>query len=278
MAKLPSISTFTLIWLFTLVNAQKKPNNDSGQPAQKIGNGFSPASPLFTSAVAVKSAGTAVQPNVAPAAHDAAKKAAASTPAANAVVMVSLVRPVPPATAPADTGDVDPAVKRTRETTTVTTTASEEAPSGFSCAPMTVTNAVGDSLELNNDCGLKYFPAKTTTSYAQVAGMVRARQDDCPPTRTTMTVYETDGTTDMATVTATITPASAPSGFSCPPMTVTNAMGDELTMDENCGLQYSPTGPLGASRPNAARKIDVFAVIFCVISGGVFALLAGLSV
>jgi hypothetical protein len=52
------------------------------------------------------------------------------------------------------------------------------------------------------------------------------------------------------------------SGFSCPPMTVTNQAGDELSLDESCALEFSPapastdisgSGPVQTSKRSAAE-------------------------
>ena len=38
----------------------------------------------------------------------------------------------------------------------------------------------------------------------------------------------------------TVTETTTPEDFSCVPLTVTNAVGDELTLDEECKMEFSP--------------------------------------
>ncbi|ODH26727.1 hypothetical protein ACO22_04469 [Paracoccidioides brasiliensis] len=173
-------------------------------------------------------------------------------------------------------------ITRTRiEESTTTTTRTitpppEEQPSRFTCSPMTVTNSVGDSLELGNDCALKFSPAETASVTATVE-MLRVRQNICPPTRTTATVYETIGTNDVATITATVTAEKSPRlGFTCAPMTATNSLGDELAMDNKCSLQLSLSEPTVTPKSNAAGRIDMLGMSRCTVLGSIFAFLVGL--
>ncbi|EEH06390.1 predicted protein [Histoplasma capsulatum G186AR] len=143
---------------------------------------------------------------------------------------------------------------------------------------MTVTNSLGDSLELGDNCALKYSHAKTVTS-SKAARALRIRQGDCPPTRTTSTVYATEGAGGFMTVTATVTGSnSAPPGFSCTPMTVTNAAGDELVMDDKCATQLATAAPKGASQPGTAGRGDIFVATRYAVLGSIVALLIGLYI
>lgn len=120
----------------------------------------------------------------------------------------------------------------------------------FSCAPMTATNDAGDTLELGDDCALEFTPA-TTTANARVKGAMKGdangagpqpRAAPCPDQSTrTVTITTTKASSYAATVTTTrLVAETAPSDFSCPPMTVTNTLGDQLEMDEECALEFSP--------------------------------------
>lgn len=156
-----------------------------------------------------------------------------------------------------------------RSTTTITKTAvrgeGEEGEQGeFSCVPLTVTNGVGDTLELGDDCDLTFEPGDdpppSSSSKAPHAALKKKknknkRARDCPPTRTTRTVFKTVSQTNVRTATTTVTKSeSALPEFSCPPMTVTNDNGDELTMDEECALGFSPgdTTPTGNGKGSPA--------------------------
>ncbi|KKZ63912.1 hypothetical protein EMCG_01770 [[Emmonsia] crescens] len=149
-------------------------------------------------------------------------------------------------------------------------------PSGFSCPPRTVTNSRGDSLELGDDCALKYSPAKSTTT-SEAAKTLQTRQDGCPPTRTTSTVYITEGTGGLVTVTASVTGEnSAPPGFSCTPLTVTNAAQDKLAIDDKCVMQLTTAAPKKSYILSAAGKVDIIVVMRYAVLGSIFTLLVGL--
>ncbi|OJD15339.1 hypothetical protein AJ78_04384 [Emergomyces pasteurianus Ep9510] len=279
MAKLLSIALAAFLWLLALVDAQGAPKDDSA-PAEVLGNGFSPASPLFArgmldtrqiTVAAVKLDGVVALPNVAPGARTAAVVAAASTQAASVVGVAPHALLV--------TTDTTTITRGRESTTTTTRTVPVEGePSGFSCPPMTVTNSLGDSLELGNNCVLKYSPAKpTTTSEAAIA--LRISQEDCPPTRTTSTVYTTEGTGGLVTVTATVTGEnSAPPGFACTPMTVTNVVGDEFAIDDKCAVQLTVAGPKAISKPGAAGTVDIFVSACSGVLGSIFTILIGLYI
>lgn len=157
-------------------------------------------------------------------------------------------------------------------TTTRTVTAegdpAEDAPE-FSCLPMTATNRKGATLELGDDCALKYGPppADSTSSTGLAARAAPAletpcpfvpeteaptptlapRQEDCTPLRTiTRTEWRTQGATRTVTVTSRAR-EPAEEGFSCLAMEATNAAGDVLALDELCGLAFTPAEPSAAS-------------------------------
>ncbi|KIX01244.1 uncharacterized protein Z518_08969 [Rhinocladiella mackenziei CBS 650.93] len=138
---------------------------------------------------------------------------------------------------------------RTTSYNTVTTTVtkvveSEEEEQGpeFTCPPMTATNDAGATLELGDDCSLTFYPAPTvtaSTSSSFPASSLRPRTNaaDCLVTSTSImgyTIYT------QTTLTTTVTEITTPEGFFCPPMTATNAVGDELSLDEECKLEFSP--------------------------------------
>jgi hypothetical protein len=118
----------------------------------------------------------------------------------------------------------------------------EEAAPEFVCPPLTATNSVNDTLELGDDCALTFFPASTaaaatTTTAAKQARALEPRDTNCHYTSThivTYTVYS------ISTITSTITRQEATESFSCPPMSMTNAVGDELSLNEECQLEFSP--------------------------------------
>jgi hypothetical protein len=141
----------------------------------------------------------------------------------------------------------------------------------FSCIPMTVTNADGATLELGDDCALKYSPPEspTTTSSAtvvaargaqlsewgttiplpaEVAAPLLARQAPCTPfTTVTQTQWVTVSATTTSTVSKTVAGPAGDESFSCPPMEVTNAAGDVLALDESCVLNFEPAEPTDPS-------------------------------
>ncbi|KGY14776.1 hypothetical protein PABG_12370 [Paracoccidioides brasiliensis Pb03] len=302
MAKLLFVAAVSLLCLSAPVSAQENPEDETAlSAAEALGNGFSPASPLFSrnildsrqtyrcvdagyypcsrtlmtpiNVAAVDPDGAAVRPIVVRLAQPAVMAAVVSIQAESAVGMASL----------AVLALITTTITRTRiEESTTTTTRTitpppEEQPSGFTCSPMTVTNSVGDSLELGNDCALKFSPAETASVTATVE-MLRVRQNICPPTRTTATVYETIGTNDVATITATVTAEKSPPrlGFTCAPMTATNSLGDELAIDNKCSLQLSLSEPTVTPKSNAAGRIDMLGMSRCTVLGSIFASLVGL--
>ncbi|PGH05336.1 hypothetical protein GX51_03057 [Blastomyces parvus] len=242
-------------------------------------------------AAVVNPGGVVVLRSVARRGRTAAGEEVASTLAASVVEVEPHAGQARPAIGLPGLGDAVRPARTTRESTTTTTTKTVPPggePSGFSCPPMTVTNSLGDSLELGDDCALKYSPAKPTTT-SEAAGALRLRHDDededddddddCPPTRTTSTVYTTEGTGGLATVTATVTGEnSAPPGFSCAPMAVTNAAGDELTLDDRCAMQLTTAGPKNTSKPGTAGRVDIFMATRYAVLGSMVTLLVGLSI
>ncbi|KAH7129960.1 hypothetical protein B0J13DRAFT_627098 [Dactylonectria estremocensis] len=143
------------------------------------------------------------------------------------------------------------------ETDTVTEVVDNE-PTGFSCAPMTVTNDDAETLVLGEDCGLTYEPPSTTTSSSDGSQRLQARQASCraaPATRTT-TKYVTEGFTESSTTTLTITEVPTELGFSCPPMEATNDVGDVLALDEDCSLSLSLAEPTTTSEVQSTVTVQ----------------------
>ncbi|QSS59676.1 hypothetical protein I7I51_09112 [Histoplasma capsulatum] len=231
-------------------------------------------------AVAANPDGVVARQSVARRARIAAEEAAASIQEADVAVADLHAHLAQFVIRPLGLGNAENLARILELTTTTTTTTKTVPPggepSGFSCTPMTVTNSLGDSLELGDNCALRYFHAKTATS-SEAARALRIRQGDCPPTRTTSTVYATEGAGGFMTVTATVTGSnSAPPGFSCTPMTVTNAAGDELVMDDKCATQLATAAPKGASQPGTAGRGDIFVATRYAVLGSIAALLIGL--
>lgn len=125
----------------------------------------------------------------------------------------------------------------------------------FSCVPMTATNDVGATLELDTGCVLHYeAPEETSTGgrarrdieapTAAVAvnrGLL-ARQAGCTASTTyTDTIWKTEVYTETGTRTVTV--AGDDATFSCPEMEVTNDVGDTLALDGECVLSFSPAEP-----------------------------------
>ena len=122
----------------------------------------------------------------------------------------------------------------------------EDAPE-FTCVPMTATDAVGDTLELGDDCGLTFQPADasptdsspstTTTPTPKMKPRAPQADDTCLYTSTSVVTYTKN---TITTTTTTVTGEEPSQSFSCPPMSVTNRVGDELSLDEECKLALSP--------------------------------------
>jgi hypothetical protein len=160
-------------------------------------------------------------------------------------------------------------------TTTVTITQiseSEEAPD-FTCFPLTVTNSVNATLELDTDCSLSYSPPSTTNpavkarsagEYEEGGGgggraVLRPRQVySCIPITTEVTTTTLVNTITSST-TSSITVFESPEadGFSCPTMAVTNQAGDVLSLDESCSLEYSAASPTTSNSPTPAGSDTV---------------------
>jgi hypothetical protein len=124
----------------------------------------------------------------------------------------------------------------------------------FTCVPMTATNDVGATLELDDGCVLHYEPPESTTTQKNAAHIRRdtltapavghasgllARQASCTPfTTLTRTIWETETYTETGTRTVVVQGEDAT--FSCPEMEVTNDVGDTLALDAECVLSFSP--------------------------------------
>lgn len=126
----------------------------------------------------------------------------------------------------------------------------------FSCVPMTATNDVGATLELDTGCVLHYEPPGETSTGGRARRDVEAptaapapidrgllaRQASCNPSTTyTSTIWKTEVYTRTGTQTVTV--AGEDATFSCPEMEVTNDVGDTLALDEECVLSFSPAEP-----------------------------------
>jgi hypothetical protein len=131
-------------------------------------------------------------------------------------------------------------------TTTITKVAEaeeQESAPEFVCPPLTATNSASATLELGDDCSLTFYPpptdASSTSSSFSAAPSLKPRANavDCLITSTSIVPYTVHTQT---TSTTTVTETTIPEDFSCVPMTVTNAVGDELTLDEECKMEFSP--------------------------------------
>ena len=76
----------------------------------------------------------------------------------------------------------------------------------------------------------------------------RAANDDCAYTST---IFDTYTINTLTTRFFTVTETEVPDDFSCPTMAVTNAAGDELSLDDKCQLEFSP----GAASPTASPTL-----------------------
>jgi hypothetical protein len=117
----------------------------------------------------------------------------------------------------------------------------EEAPE-LVCPPLTVTNSANATLELGDDCALTIYPAPTDgATAALLAKEARSLQPraalDCPYTSTSIETYTVH---TITTITSTATREEVSEKFSCLPMSVTNSVGDELSLNEECQLEFSP--------------------------------------
>ncbi|KAL4731594.1 hypothetical protein ACLX1H_000569 [Fusarium chlamydosporum] len=154
----------------------------------------------------------------------------------------------------------------------------------FSCVPMTATNDIGATLELDDGCALHYEPPPGPTTTDSNAARLRRdalpaavgnggsllpRQASCTPYTTfTRTVWKTETYTETGTRTVTV--AGDDATFSCPEMEVTNDVGDTLALDADCILSFSPaepttteeevpaqTRPTGNSQPSGSETAAV---------------------
>ncbi|KAJ5600995.1 hypothetical protein N7510_010529 [Penicillium lagena] len=130
---------------------------------------------------------------------------------------------------------------------------------------MTVTNAQGATLELDEECALSYSPPSTTTTSAapkdsnNAAAVLRVRSEAplCTQVKTSTEILTVSRvTTSFSTTTITVT-TSVPD-FSCPTMAVTDSYGAVLALNEGCSLEYTPgssttapstTGPQAGAGP-----------------------------
>lgn len=130
----------------------------------------------------------------------------------------------------------------------------------FTCLPVTVTNADGAVLELGDDCTFSFQPPSTTESGVERRAVLtsavepptnvalRIRQD-CVPRRTDIaTVTTTIPTTIRTTATKTETVKPSDESFTCPEMVVTNTVGDELSLNDDCSLEFTPADEDGTAK------------------------------
>jgi len=119
----------------------------------------------------------------------------------------------------------------------------QESASEFVCPPLTATNDANATLELGDDCSLTFYPpptdaSSTSSPFSSAPSLKpRAQAVDCLITSTSIVQYTVHTQT---TSTTTVTETTIPVDFSCIPMTVTNVVGDELTLDEECKMEFSP--------------------------------------
>jgi hypothetical protein len=138
----------------------------------------------------------------------------------------------------------------------------EEAAPEFVCPPLTATNSVSDTLELGDDCTLTFYPApadaSTTASVAKKGRSLQPRAalgTDCLYTSTSILTYTVHAIT---TITSTVTRQEVTETFSCPAMSVTNSVGDELSLNEKCQLEFSPgnsVAPASSASPTASGSV-----------------------
>lgn len=118
----------------------------------------------------------------------------------------------------------------------------DEAPK-FTCVPMTTTDTAGDALELGDDCGLTFNPASEASTRSSSVGTTPSLQPratiDENTCLYTQTVVVTCTKYTIITTSTTVIEESPSEIFSCPPMSVTNSIGDELSLDEECKLEFS---------------------------------------
>lgn len=171
-----------------------------------------------------------------------------------------------------------PATKPVVVTATVSKTVEpDESLPEFKCPPMTLTNSEGATLEMDEECSLKYEPPENTTSTSSTgsamanakrlgsgatkfggspAPLLRPRENDCPPyTSETMTVSITAPASTTSTVTKTAEVEESVEGFKCQEMAVTNALGDELSLDEDCKIEVQLADPTETGQqPNQGKN------------------------
>jgi len=106
------------------------------------------------------------------------------------------------------------------------------------------TNSANDTLELGDDCNY-HLAAKEARSLQPRAAL----STDCLYTSTSIPTYTVH---TITTITSTVTRQEVTETFSCPAMSVTNSVGDELSLNEEYQLEFSP-GNSAASTTNVLR-------------------------
>lgn len=123
---------------------------------------------------------------------------------------------------------------------------------GLTCPEQSAVNDVGATLALGDDCSLTlYAPtqeASSTTTEALSASLA-ARQNRCLKTST---VERISTVRLQQTVTTTVLETTTAEGFTCLPMAVTNSFGDELSLDEECKVEFKPGE--GGAVPSSAQS------------------------
>lgn len=132
-------------------------------------------------------------------------------------------------------------------TTTITKFTDATSASKFSCFPLSAINSANSTLKLGTDCGLTLLPPATASSspnFAAAAVALAVRATPRPRAESTCLITDTEFAeatiTTPTTLTETTTSTTTPAGFSCLPMTVTDAYGDTLALDSKCQLKFSP--------------------------------------
>jgi hypothetical protein len=133
----------------------------------------------------------------------------------------------------------------------------EEAPE-FVYPPLTAANSVSGTLELGDDCTLTFYPApadaSTTAFVAKKGRSLQARAalgTDCLYTSASILTYTVH---TITTITSTVTRQDVTETFPCPAISVTDSVGDELSLNEECKLAFSPGNsvtPASSASPTA---------------------------
>lgn len=138
---------------------------------------------------------------------------------------------------------------------------------------MSVTNSASETLELGDDCGLTFYPSPTEDPATESASdtalaekrFLQPRDTDCV---FTSTYVVTESILGVTTRTSTVTEQEVTQSFECPPMSVTNEAGDELSLGDDCKLEFSPgdgsesPATTESSVPGSASSVVPSALLF----------------